>query len=529
MMTFLITAAIASAAPAHQDAPGTIVVDARRTTPISPYIYGVNFPSNWIYDWLAEWKGHNQGFALARAGGNRFTAYNWETNASNAGADYFHENDDYLAISNEQGWTVRQFLRVVQDAGAASLVTVPTLGYVSADKRTDLYGDRDVIKTPDYLNVRFHRSYATKSGRRPSFPPDLTDRAVYQDEFVAWVQRVKSPRTPVFFSLDNEPELWHETHRRLEGEKTTYARILANNIEYATMIKSVAPNSLVFGPANFGWDGFRDFRSAPDAAGRVFTDTYLAAMREAGRRAGKRLVDVYDFHWYPEATGDGVRITFTSSPDKSGTGPARIQAPRSLWDPTYVEKSWIADSLGGKPIELLPTMAARVAKHYPGTKLAITEYDFGGRNTVSGMIAQADALGVFGRYGLFAASHWGLNHTEAPAFAGFRAFTDFDRNGARFGDRSLAVSGESPAENSVYAAIDAKNPKRMTLVAINKTAAPQTFHLALRGFRAKTVRSFVVAEGAYDVPNPGDARLTPEALELTAPPLSVVTSELFRP
>ena len=29
-----------------------------------------------------------------RDGGNRWTAYNWETNASNAGSDYLYENDD---------------------------------------------------------------------------------------------------------------------------------------------------------------------------------------------------------------------------------------------------------------------------------------------------------------------------------------------------------------------------------------------------------------------------------------------------
>lgn len=510
-------------------APGaTIAIDARRGTPISPYVYGVNYPDTWIYDWLAEWRAHGRGFTLAREGGNRFTAYNWETNASNAGADYFHENDDYLARSNEPGWSVRHFLRAVQDRGAAALLTVPTLGYVAADKRTDLYGDKDVRATPDYLNARFLRSYATKPGGRLAFPPDTTDRAVYQDEFVAWVQRAKSARTPVFFSLDNEPDLWSATHARIETAKTTYARILTNHIEYAAMIKRTAPGSLVFGPVNYGWGGMRDFQGAPDANGRDFTDTYLDAMREAERKERRRLVDVYDFHWYPESRGDGVRITFDDRPGTAATATARIQAPRSLWDPTFVEGTWITESLGNKAITMIPRLAAKIAAHYPGTRMAITEYDFGGRRSVSGMIAQADALGVFGRYGLFAACQWGLTHEDAAAFAGFRAFTDFDRQGARFGDRGLAVAGESPAENSVYAALDSKDPRRLTIVAINKTSAPQPLRLTIGGFRARSVRSFVVEEGAYDAPRPGDARTRAEGIELMVPPLAIVTSELRR-
>ncbi len=41
-----------------------------------------------------------------------------------------------------------------------------------------------------------------------------------------------------------------------------------------------------------------------------------------------------------------------------------------------------------------------VAKDYPGTKLAITEYNWGGQEHINGAVAQADILGIFGREGL---------------------------------------------------------------------------------------------------------------------------------
>jgi hypothetical protein len=416
----------------------------------------------------------------------------------------------------------------VQSVGAAALLTVPTLGYVSADKDTNKDGGRDVNHSKDYLRMRFNRSLARKPGGHFAYPPDLHDGVVYQDEFVHWVEQIRSRNTPVWFSLDNEPDLWHGTHLRLRPVAPTYAEIIQNNIEYASAIKDVAPGSLVFGPVNYGWYGFRAFQGATDANGRVFVDAYLDAMRQAGKRAGKRLLDAYDFHWYPEAKGDGIRIVYNSLGEKPGTLVARIQAPRSLWDPTYVEDSWITDSNGHKPICLLPDMAERVRKHYPETKLSISEYDFGGRDKISGALAQADALGVFGRYGLFAACHWGLTHNDHAAMAGFEAFTNYDRAGARFGDRELAVSGENPAENSVYAALDSTNPKRLTVVVINKMASQQTISIATRGFRGKTVRSYVVSDGVFDRPAVADVKLVRKGLNVNAPPLSITTVELKR-
>jgi len=505
-----------------------ITVDARKQTPISPYIYGINYPDSNFGDWLDDWDRHHDAFTLAREGGNRFTAYNWETNASNAGNDYFFENDDYLGKSNEPGWTVKEFLTHVQRTGAASLLTVPTLGYVSADKDNNRDGGKDVNNSKDYIHTRFHRSIARKPGGRFAYPPNLNDGVVYEDEFVHWVESVKSANTPVWFSLDNEPDFWHNTHLRIKPTAPTYAEIIANNIEYASAIKGVAPKSLVFGPVNYGWYGFRAFQGAPDANGRIFVDAYLAAMQSASEKAGKRLLDAYDFHWYPEAMGDGVRIVYNAAPDKPGTVTARIQAPRSLWDPTYVEQSWITNSNGKKPIRLLPDMLERVQKNYPGTKLSISEYDFGGRDKISGALAQADALGIFGRYGLFAACHWGLNYKEHAAMAGFQAFTNYDRAGSRFGNIGLEVYGESPSDNSVYASLDSNNPNRLTIVVINKTTLAQPMKISLKGFQPKSGRTFVVSDGVFDKPSNIEVRVTPASASMTAPPLSISTISLSR-
>ncbi len=488
--------------------PQVVSIDAAQFQMISPYIYGCNSP---------DWKTMDIGFTAARQGGNRMTAYNWETNASNAGNDWYNHNDGFMGQTDEPGWTVRTFLEPTQAHNALAIITVPILGYVSADKD----GTADVNATPDYLNKRFYKSYANKPGGQYQYPPDTTDKAVYQDEFVHWLLSIAKPTPPIWFDLDNEPDIWHGTHSRICLQPETYAGIISKDIDYAAMIKKLDPSALVLGPVNYGWQGFMSFQNAPDANGRNFVDVYLDAMKAAAEKYGKRLIDAYDFHWYPEAKGGGVRVSDeTSNP---AVDAARVQAPRSLWDPTYVEDSWISDSIGHKPLALLPAMQRRVDEHYPGTRLAITEYNYGGGKSISGAIAQADVLGIFGRYGILTACNWGLNAGDVAEMAGFAAFTDYDKKGSKFGDRELTVAGVDPALGSVYASTFSTSPKVMTIVVIDKGATELPFELQLSHFKGKTATAYTVTSNSLGEPTVSNVEVDSGGVRLTAPPMSVTT------
>ena len=200
-----------------------VQVDFSRSIPISPYIYGANQP---------DWDHFPFRAPFVRQGGNRMTAYNWVSNASNAGNDYHNQNDSFLGESNEPGWTVTNFLKPAQEHGAAALLTVPMAGYVSANKK----GDGDVNQTPNYLAVRFKPSLARK-GAAFSLHPSADEPKVYQDEFVNWVDHTKSSATPVWFSLDNEPGIWFSTHSRIVPNKPSYDQFLARSIDFASAIK----------------------------------------------------------------------------------------------------------------------------------------------------------------------------------------------------------------------------------------------------------------------------------------------------
>ncbi len=325
-------------------------IDAEKEVrPISRLIYGVNQP---IDDAWAN-------ATFLRFGGNRTTAYNWVTNASNAGSDYHFQNDGYLS-GTTPGAAVAAVLHNAYDHDAAALITVPINGSVSADEKAD----GDVRKSgPDYLQTRF-RPEAPAKNAPFTLTPDPNSTVVYQDEFVNWVKTnypygQTDPHRRIYFELDNEPGLWSETHAEVHPKKLTYAELVRKTIAYATAVKNVEPNTLIFGPANYGWGGYVTLQDAPDANGRDFQVFYLQQLAKAGAAAGRRLLDVLDVHWYPEATGGGVRIDGMES--NPAVVAARLQAPRSLWDPTYMETSWITKNTR-HPIDLIPVFQKKIAQ-----------------------------------------------------------------------------------------------------------------------------------------------------------------------
>jgi hypothetical protein len=245
---------------------------------------------------------------------------------------------------------------------------------------------------------------------------------------------------------------------------------------YASAIKVVAPNALVFGPASFGWPGMRNFQGAGDGK-QDFLDSYLAFMRDEERRTGRRLLDVLDIHWYPsDQVGDKGIGGNDSDP---AFQVARMNAPRSLWDRKFVEPSWIGKWNGA--VQLIPRLKQEVDRNYPGTAIAITEYNYGGANDVSGGIAEADVLGIFGRYGVFAANHWGMGDEWTYIHAGMAMFRNFDGRNGHFGDVSLEAESEDPDRTSIYASRFSSSSGKLVVVLINKRDEPITASLRING------------------------------------------------
>ena len=473
----------------------TLQVHADRDPrPISPLIYGSAFPSE---PTVQRW-------GLVRSGGNRLTAYNWENNASNAGSDWQYQNDSVMGENPTPAKPLLEALDTANAVGATTVITLSLADHVSADKN----GGGDVRHSgPNYLSTRFKRNHPQKPGAFAA-SPDVNDGDVYQDELVAFL-KAQRPFAKVIFSMDNEPELWAHTHAEIFPKPVTYADLWKRNHDFAKAAKAVWPGAEVLGFVSYGYQGIVSLQDAPDNGGRNFVEWYLDQARAAEQQEGKRLIDYLDVHWYPEASGGGQRIVGeVITPE---VVEARVQAPRSLWDRTYQEASWVRDARGG-PINLIHWLQGKIKAHYPGTKLAFTEWNYGGGNHISGAVATADVLGVFGRNGVSLASYWG---GEPFSLAAFRAFRNFDGQGGAFGDVSVATKSSDIASATIYASLDAKDAARTVLVVINKATSAKTAGLRIAHSTQYRAAQVYVLAGA-------EPRL------VRAAPLSAVATNAFR-
>ncbi len=527
-----------SATPAAATANVTITIDPTKTEPISPWIYGINFYSG-VTDAPPQ-------LTFDRAGGNRWTAYNWETNASNAGSDYLYENDDYLSSSTIPAEAVRSFIAGDQSNGMASLMTVQLQGLVAGDEN----GPVSVANPPDLS--RFKQvvdEKSTVSAAPFTLTPPTTDNYVFMDEFV-WALDQKfsgmgifgaNPSLPTFVDLDNEPELWNSTHLEVQGPNpVTSDAYIAKTITMCEALKNQFPNMVIFGPVHYGFQGIYNWQgelSATPNGANWFPDKYLQAISAASTTYGKPLVDVYDFHWYAEEyDANGTR-----SLDLTGTTLADaqvqliVQSPRALWDPTFTDSTnsnpWIYEELGNTPINILGRLQTKIATEFPGMKISISEYESGGWNHIAGTIAQADNLGIFGSQGVFAANFWPPNGTYSYALAGFRAFRDFDGAGANFGDTSLQATSSNVANVIVYASSDSTTPGRYVFVAINRSTNAQVTAISgqsLSGTAYLYQMTAASAQGQSPVEpvSIGTMAVSGSSFTITLPALSVTTIEV---
>ena len=386
------------------------------------------------------------------------------------------------------------------------------IGYVAKDSTScgfsiSKYGSQQGADTwrPDCGNgVKTNGSLVTGNN------PADTSIAVDQNFMKSWVQSLVSSYGNAssggvkFYALDNEPELWGDTHRDVHPSPQTYDELLSKTEAYAAAIKSADPGSKIFGYSSFGWTGYwyseydtitaanNGYTSFPDyqSHGNMYQiPWYLDQLHKYEQTNGTRLLDYLDLHYYPE---NGASLTTAGNANMQAL---RLRSTRSLWDPTYRDESWIGGSdqpADWRYVRLIPRMKDWVNTYYPGTKLSISEYNWGGLESMNGALAQADVLGIFGREGLDFATLWnypntgdglGYDHFETqPGAYAFRLYRNYDGNGGTFGDTSVQATSANQDQLSIYAATRSQDGA-LTLMVINKTAQTLTSTLSLANFQ----------------------------------------------
>lgn len=506
---------------AQQQSVNITVSPSEEHKAISPYIYGVNSG----VDLSAVSAG------ALRLGGNRLSGYNWENNISNAGSDWKHFSDTYLIngadddIKSEPGAAALQAARDAQNGGVPyTLLTLQMLGYTSSGKTGIVPEDK--CAPSEYWNQVINRK-----GSEFSLQPDKSDGYVYMDEYLNYLINTlgnSEIETGIkAYALDNEPSLWHHTHSRIQGERITCEELIRKSISLAGVVKDMDSNAEVFGPSLFGYSAFDTLAGASDwntikaeNSYRWFIDYYLDEMRKAEEEHGTRLLDVLDIHFYTEQKGAcGERSC--NHYDNDDCVQARLDSVRSLYEEGYIENSWIADT-GAKFFPLLPNIEQSISTYYPDTKLAFTEYNFGGGDHISGAVVEADMLGIFAEYGVYFASIWSFDN-NAYQLSAINMFTNYDGMGNGFGD-TLVKSEYDSKDVSVYSAIDGSDEGKVKIMVINRSLHDETpVNISLSSEKEYTDAEVYSLYGETPVIQQLQSvdAITGNAFSYTLPPLSV--------
>ncbi len=177
-----------------------------------------------------------------------------------------------------------------------------------------------------------------------------------------------------------------------------------------------------------------DWKSTYSSQYDWFISYYLDQMEKAEETAGKRLIDVIDLHYYSDVKGDNdCRVTDCKDNPHTSCIETRMQDVRTLYDESYVENSWIGQWYQSF-LPIPPTIWESIDTYYPGTKHAISEYNFGGGDHISGAIAEADALGTFASHNVYMAALWPLTKDFSHQLSAINLYTNYDGEGASFGD-----------------------------------------------------------------------------------------------
>jgi hypothetical protein len=194
----------------------------------------------------------------------------------------------------------------------------------------------------------------------------------------------------------------------------------------------------------------------------------------------------------------------------------RNRSTRSLWDASYVDETWIADT-----VQLVPRLKGWVGSYYPGTQTAITEYNWGAENHMSGATAQADVLGIFGREGLDMAARWTTPPTASPAYDAIRIYRNYDGSRSTFGETSVAASGANPDTMSTFAAERASDGALTVMVIAKALAGTTPTSLDLVGFTPGAAAQVWQLKAGSRVTRLADVAVSGNRVTATLPPQSV--------
>jgi hypothetical protein len=472
--------------------------------PVSPLIRGFSGDADTAY--LTD-----VGGTVDSWGGNPSSRFNYLIgHAWNSGADYEFRNGNY----GQTGDAARSFLDEAVAAGAVVRLAVPTIGWIAKND------DNNTCSFPDG-----HGGCRSIKGRSCSSSKDIADPNLANVPstpamVAAWIRTLAQQYgdTLRFIAMDNEPELWATTHLDIHPECPRYEEILSTFIRYADAVHDADPQAALMGPVMCCW--FDYWRNAPGPADGEkvdFLTWFLRGVRAHDTQVGHRTLDVVDVHYYPQSDVYNDKVD-------TRTAARRLRSTRSLWDPDYTDESWLDTK-----IRFIPRLEDLIAAAYPGTPLAISEWNFGADTTMNGALAIADVLGIYGREGVYMASYWRSPPARSPGYFAFKMYGNYDGRGSAFDGTALAAPSPDLERLSTFATISSDGGVLKVMLINKDPRRPATLRLDVGPFVAATGEVYRYDASAPDEIRPAALAIgSGNGVEVTLAAYSMAVVELRR-
>jgi hypothetical protein len=312
-----------------------ITVNAKNKRKVSPLLFGSSW-GNWTP--LPDRKDVQAlGPATIRVGGNLMSRFNWRTNT-------------YSEPSNgkvTQQPSLSEFVKFCRQVRAEPIIQLNALGW-APNKRKKFC---QCLSVEDSL--------------------DLIERLNRWQK-----QKVK------FFEIGNEPFIWHVTHPDTRLGPISIDEYIEIFFSYAYAIKKKFPYAQILGPAiSTEWI---DYQTCLYTAGKNLKDYknydrygehdnvipyFLSRCAELEAKHKIRLLDYLSFHAYPM-----FRYVWNKPEQVKGGIEKYLESTQLWWKKDYINK-YDYHHPRYKVRNIIPRFKKYIENIYPGTKLALTEFN----------------------------------------------------------------------------------------------------------------------------------------------------------
>jgi hypothetical protein len=472
----------------------TVTVDAQQgIIPISPWIYGRNNntsdnPSNPVS--AADWQLYKDAnLRMYREnGGNNSTKYNWRLKLSS--------HPDWYCNVYDHNWNYSASTLLANTTNTQGLYAFQLLGKAASSK-THNFSDYNYTQANGNINTTKNWAggggpvaYGGNGGNG--------NTALYLEDWTAdstagilnhWFNTLgyDSDRF-IYWNMDNEPEAWSGTHDDVLTSTITAEQYMQKYFAVAKKVRQKFPNVKLLGPVctnEWQWYNWNNSKVTEIGTGLKYSwiEYFIKRIGEEQAATGIRLLDVLDFHFYPNTASNTDltlqlhRVWFDTQWDYPNANGVKVVGPND-WNNTNTKEylfercnQWLNQYLG--------------ASH--NVKFSLSEYgqiaNNGSENTNVIACWYASHLGTFANHGveLFTPWDWYAGQWEV-----MHLFSNY------FGVFSTTASSSNEAVLSGYSSLSADGDSLMIVVVNRDKVNSRTVDMSLQNFlpSATTVNGF---------------------------------------